>query len=295
MAASLVLALLLQGAGASTPAPPKEPVRLTCALALAQAPDRLATLACQGDEQIKKADAAAKQSTERREAMQAAVDLFTKAAAAATTGPLTGAALEAVARLLDTAYLNDLPKLEQTLRELTDVKPGDLDVLFRLSKAEEDQQRIDEAESTLLAARRLQPSSTDAYKRLAQFYARRVAALSAAAQANSATANPVVPGERDKDGFYRVGASIKAPTRREGGPAYPDAARAAGVSGVVQLEIFIDQTGTVGGARVTQSIPLLDAAAIETVKRWHYAPTIVNGHAVPVKMIVPVTFNLPRQ
>jgi TonB family protein len=104
-----------------------------------------------------------------------------------------------------------------------------------------------------------------------------------------------VPGKSDRDGFYRLDSSIQAPHKREGGPPYPDEARAAGVSGTVQVEIFIDETGNVVDTRVRESIPLLDAAAIETVRRWHYEPTLVNGRPVRIKMTVPVTFNLPRQ
>ncbi len=40
-------------------------------------------------------------------------------------------------------------------------------------------------------------------------------------------------------------------------------------------------TATSSSAQVVQSIPQLDAAAVEAVKKWKYSPTVVNGVACP--------------
>ena len=56
------------------------------------------------------------------------------------------------------------------------------------------------------------------------------------------------------------------------------------------LEIRIDEAGGVSDAKVVRSIPMLDDAALATVKQWRYAPTLVEGRAVPVKMVVAVNF-----
>jgi outer membrane biosynthesis protein TonB len=37
---------------------------------------------------------------------------------------------------------------------------------------------------------------------------------------------------------------------------------------------------------------LLDKAAIDAVRQWEYAPTVVNGVAVPVVMTVTLNFTL---
>jgi TonB family protein len=37
---------------------------------------------------------------------------------------------------------------------------------------------------------------------------------------------------------------------------------------------------------------LLDQAALEAVRQWEYAPTIVNGVAVPILMTVTVQFSI---
>jgi TonB family protein len=90
-----------------------------------------------------------------------------------------------------------------------------------------------------------------------------------------------------------VGGAIQAPARiSEVRPKYPPIARAARIQGTVELQVVVGPNGAVESARVTQSIPALDEAAIEAVRQWKYAPTLVNGTAVPVTLPVKVTFVL---
>jgi protein TonB len=70
---------------------------------------------------------------------------------------------------------------------------------------------------------------------------------------------------------------------------YPEFARQARVGGRVIIEATIDERGFVTGARVLQSQPLLDAAALVALKQWRYTPTLLNG--VPVKVLMTITFN----
>jgi protein TonB len=70
----------------------------------------------------------------------------------------------------------------------------------------------------------------------------------------------------------------------------PPEASAAGITGIVIVEITIDETGKVSDARIVRSIPMLDAAALETVREWQFEPTIVDGKPVPVKTTVTVNF-----
>ena len=44
--------------------------------------------------------------------------------------------------------------------------------------------------------------------------------------------------------------------------------------------------------RVLRSVPLLDQAAIDAVRRWEFSPTRLNGVAIPVVMTVTVNFAL---
>ena len=44
--------------------------------------------------------------------------------------------------------------------------------------------------------------------------------------------------------------------------------------------------------RLLKSIPLLDQAALDAVRKWEYEPTMLNGVAVPLIMTVTVNFTL---
>ena len=68
---------------------------------------------------------------------------------------------------------------------------------------------------------------------------------------------------------------------------------AAGIKGVVVAEVVIDISGNVSDAKVVQSMPLLDDEALRAVRNGHFAPTMVNGPPVPVRMNVNVNFTLP--
>lgn len=90
-----------------------------------------------------------------------------------------------------------------------------------------------------------------------------------------------------------VGGRIGMPQRLvHAQPSYPAIARMGKVQGTVDVSIVIDADGNVERAQVVRSIPQLDAAAIEAVRKWKYSPTVVNGVAVPVTMVVKVTFAL---
>lgn len=91
----------------------------------------------------------------------------------------------------------------------------------------------------------------------------------------------------------RVGGSIPPPRRiKDVKPVLPPEARAAGVTGVVVVEATIGADGKVGDMVVRRSIPLLDSAALDAVRQWEFAPTTINGRAVPVMMTVSVNFAL---
>jgi TonB family protein len=91
----------------------------------------------------------------------------------------------------------------------------------------------------------------------------------------------------------RVGGQIKEPRKlKDVRPVYPDIARQARVQGVVILECVIGPDGTVMEVKVLRGIPLLDQAAIDAVRQWVYAPTLLNEVPVPVIMTVTVNFRL---
>jgi TonB family protein len=91
----------------------------------------------------------------------------------------------------------------------------------------------------------------------------------------------------------RVGGDIKEPKKIEDvRPRYPDDAKAAGVQGVVIMEVTLDTEGNVADVRIIRSIPLLDQAALDAVRQWKFTPTLLNGVPVSVLMTVTVAFSL---
>jgi len=77
-------------------------------------------------------------------------------------------------------------------------------------------------------------------------------------------------------------------------PRYPRRARKKGLQGTVMLEVLVDETGQVKNLRLLRSSghAILDKAAAASVKKWRFAPGVING--VPAKMwvSVPIRFEL---
>ena len=101
-------------------------------------------------------------------------------------------------------------------------------------------------------------------------------------------------GEFDGDGdLYPV---LRVP------PAYPSSARIRRASGWVDLEYTVLPDGTVidpvvidSEVRRTEfaiSQDLFDEAALEAIVRWKFKPRIVDGRAVPVRVVQRMNFNI---
>jgi TonB family protein len=252
-----------------------------------------------GEEHLRLGEAAPAGSPERRRLFENAADDYRKGMADASSENARVGALEMLALLYDARHLNEPAQAELVLRELTAFAPDDLSLLFRLSRAQEDQQELDAAEATLLYARHHQPTEIEPNRMLTQFYARRVAEVLATAPqpdagpASMAPVTPAAPVSPDQDGFYRAGESLPAP-RRLDVPRFPREAQDSGIAGVVLIEVSLNEAGVMTGARVLRSVPILDEAALDAVRNWHYEPTMMDGRAVPAKLTVTVNFSLAR-
>ena len=75
-------------------------------------------------------------------------------------------------------------------------------------------------------------------------------------------------------------------------PAYPDAARQAGVSGTVMVQVLVLADGSVADTRVVKSIPPLDDAAVSCVRKWRFKPARNAQGPTAVWVGIPVTFTL---
>ena len=153
-------------------------------------------------------------------------------------------------------------------------RPQDLAPYLELSRLYAEQRRFDDAERMLnraIAVLQVQKA---------------VAAMPGAATTQ-------IPPEAG-GAPIRVGGNVAVPPRiRYVEPLYPDAARAAGTQGVVYLEATIGADGSVTSVQTLRSAhPDLTTAAEDAVRQWRYAPTLLNGVAVPVIMTVTVNFKL---
>jgi TonB family protein len=93
----------------------------------------------------------------------------------------------------------------------------------------------------------------------------------------------------------RVGGNVQAQTiLTKVPPVYPELAKAARVSGVVQLAVVIGKEGTVQEVHSLGGPALLIQSAMDAVKQWTYRPTHLNGEAVEVETTVDVNFTLAQ-
>jgi TonB family protein len=75
-------------------------------------------------------------------------------------------------------------------------------------------------------------------------------------------------------------------------PDYPEAARRAHIQGSVTLETLIGANGRVQQVTPVGGNPQLADAAVNAVRQWRYKPFTVDGHKVPIRTQVTVTFML---
>jgi protein TonB len=69
-------------------------------------------------------------------------------------------------------------------------------------------------------------------------------------------------------------------------------AKQARIQGTVQLEAVIAKDGTIQQLRVVKGHPLLVQSALNAVRQWRYAATVLNGQPVEVATTIDVIFTL---
>ncbi len=102
-----------------------------------------------------------------------------------------------------------------------------------------------------------------------------------------------IEDEEFAKGAVKVEGDLKPPRMtKEAKPVYPEAARQAGVEGLVILGARIDTAGKVKDVKILRSVPELDQAAIVAVKQWEYEPLIIRGKPVEAVFTVTVRFKM---
>ena len=77
-------------------------------------------------------------------------------------------------------------------------------------------------------------------------------------------------------------------------PLYPALAKQARVSGTVELLGVLGTDGRIHELKVLSGHPLLVNAALDAVRQWVFAPTLLNGQAVEVAAPITVNFILKQ-
>jgi TonB family protein len=90
-----------------------------------------------------------------------------------------------------------------------------------------------------------------------------------------------------------LGGQAKAPELLvSSAPIYPAMARQARVEGQVTIEAVIDTNGKLTTMKVISGPPLLQQAAIDSLRTWKYQPGYLNEKPVPTKTSITVNFRL---
>lgn len=74
--------------------------------------------------------------------------------------------------------------------------------------------------------------------------------------------------------------------------AYPAAAKSAHVQGDVLIDAMINGTGKVVATKVINGPPLLQEAAVNSLRLWKYEPGRLNGQPIPMHIKVNINFRL---
>lgn len=90
------------------------------------------------------------------------------------------------------------------------------------------------------------------------------------------------------DSSLIVGSLLEFATKRVN-PVYPSQARTMRMSGVVKVEVTVDETGKVTEIQNTDGPSLLQRSAIDAVRKWQFKPFLRNGQ--PIKATGFVNFN----
>jgi periplasmic protein TonB len=95
-------------------------------------------------------------------------------------------------------------------------------------------------------------------------------------------------------GAFNVGGDVSEPEAiYDPEPQYSERAREAKYQGTDVLSIIVEPDGSVADIQVVRPLGLgLDEEAVKTVSTWKFKPGMRNGHPVPVRVDIEVTFRL---
>ena len=111
----------------------------------------------------------------------------------------------------------------------------------------------------------------------------------AAKPAAGATASAQPGGSRPISGGVLNGKAISLPR-----PQYPPGAKSLRASGVVTVEVLLDEAGKVISARALDGNPFLRPAAVNAALQARFSPTVLSGQPVKVAGVITYKFSLEQ-
>jgi TonB family protein len=98
---------------------------------------------------------------------------------------------------------------------------------------------------------------------------------------------PVIPAETGTSGSVD---SFPAQVRSRTPIPYPGHARAAGIQGVVVVDLLIDEMGQLMKVDSVRGNRLLAEEVLKSVRSWRFAPKMENGRAMAGRITLPIVF-----
>ena len=151
-----------------------------------------------------------------------------------------------------------------------------------VAKTEKPTAEIKKSEET----RKIEPENKDVAKNLpAPSRSRRVET-----QANeNKTETPAVANDGAKNAApIAVGSLLEYATQKTN-PVYPPAAKSIRMSGIVKVELVVDENGQVAEVQKTSGPSMLQRAATDAIRKWKFKPFTRDGQ--PTKATGFVSFN----
>ncbi len=104
---------------------------------------------------------------------------------------------------------------------------------------------------------------------------------------------PASPGQVGPDGAYTVGGGVISPkVLTRAAPRIPDLAVKLRAAGEVLLSFVVQTDRTIRDIQVVRTMGYgIDEEAIQTVKKWRFAPGTKDGHPVDVRMRAAIGFS----
>jgi TonB family protein len=108
--------------------------------------------------------------------------------------------------------------------------------------------------------------------------------------------NPIttIPNIEPAKAPIKAASTLPNPLIHQVRPVYPKAAKKAHIEGTVRFDAVISATGELSDIHLVSGNPMLVPVAMDAVKQWRYAPTLLNGELVEVKTTIDVNFTLSQ-